>query len=178
MSRPEDARVRPLQAGDLQRILQWRNDPSVRASMLTQHEISWEEHSAWFDRASVDPKRRLLLAEDASGPFGYAGLSGVAPGGVADWGFYVAPGAPKGSGRRLGRSTLSFAFEALGLHKVCGQALDFNEASIAMHVALGFQREGVLREQHRIGPTYHDLICFGLLRTEWRTAQGARGEDA
>ncbi len=94
---------------------------------------------------------------------GFVQFSGVAPGGIADWGFYAAPEARKGSGSKLGVAALGFAFETLGLHKVCGQALDFNEASIRFHLRLGFQQEGVLREQKRIGGKYHDLICFGLL---------------
>lgn len=178
MTGTDTARVRPLASGDLQRILQWRNDPSVRGSMLTQHEISWQEHQGWFERASIDPNRRLLLVEDGDGPFGYVGLSGVGPGNVADWGFYVAPGAPRGSGRRLGQAVLSFAFHELALHKVCGQALGFNQASIAMHLALGFRQEGVLREQHRAGNIYQDMVCFGLLRNEWPPAQVARGNLA
>jgi UDP-4-amino-4,6-dideoxy-N-acetyl-beta-L-altrosamine N-acetyltransferase len=177
VSETETARVRPLRTGDLELILEWRNHASVRACMLTQHEISLEEHRGWFERASADPGRWLLLAEDATGPFGYVGFSRAVAEGIGDWGFYVAPGAPKGSGRRLGHAALSFAFEELALYKVCGQALAFNEASIAMHTALGFRQEGVLRDQHRIARTYHDIICFGLLRHEWTAPQAASGEN-
>lgn len=173
---PTDAcRVRPLESGDLERVLEWRNHPDVRAWMFTTHEIPLHEHLAWYERASRDPSKRLLLAEQDGEPFGYVGFSGVEPGGVAHWGFYVAPGAPKGSGRKLGRAALRFAFTSLELHKVCGQAFDFNPASIQLHLALGFRQEGVLREQQRAGDSYHSLVCFGLLQAEW-TDQEPRHE--
>lgn len=156
-----------MTSDDLMRVLTWRNDPRIRRYMLTQHEISFEEHRQWFERASQDSSRRLLVFEAAGKPCGYVGFHGVVADDAADWGFYAAPDAPKGTGRRLGRAALDFAFDVLGLHKVCGQVLALNEPSIEFHRALGFRQEGVLREQHRLGDAYHDLVCFGLLEREW-----------
>jgi UDP-4-amino-4,6-dideoxy-N-acetyl-beta-L-altrosamine N-acetyltransferase len=156
-----------MAADDLALVLAWRNHPAVRASMLRQHEITAEEHQRWFDRAAHDPTRKLLLAHDADAPIGFVHFSNVAEGGVADWGFYAAPDAPRGSGTKLGAAALDLAFGELQLHKVCGQALAFNAPSVRLHAKLGFSREGVLREQHRIGEHHHDLVCFGILQREW-----------
>lgn len=161
--------VRPLQASDLPQVLAWRNHPDVRRHMLTQHEITLDEHRQWFERASQDPARRLLVIEAGEGPLGYVQFTGVAPGSVCDWGFYAAPGAAPGAGSRLGTAALAFAFGELAVHKVCGQALAGNAPSIRLHRKLGFREEGILREQKRIADTYHDLVCFGLLRAEWQT---------
>jgi RimJ/RimL family protein N-acetyltransferase len=89
-------------------------------------------------------------------------------GGIADWGFYMAPDAPKGSGRQLGLVSLSQAFTKLNLHKVCGEALAYNNRSILFHQALGFQQEGTLRDEHFDGERYHNVIRFGLLSHEWQ----------
>lgn len=159
--------IRPLTIEDLPLVLSWRNHPNVRQFMITQHEITLGEHSQWFAKCSQDPSRRLLMVEELGIPIGYVQFSGVVTGGVADWGFYARPDAPKGTGRKLGATALNHAFNALQLHKVCGQALAFNNGSIAFHERLGFVKEGVLRDQHRIDGTYHDLICFGLLKHEW-----------
>lgn len=171
------SRVRPLASDDLERVLQWRNHPNVRRFMLTQHEISPDEHRSWFARKSADPTRRLLLVEDEDVPLGFVQFSGVANGAAAEWGFYAAPEAPGGSGHKLGVAALDFAFQSLGLHKVCGQALAFNDGSIRLHERLGFRREGVLREQHRIDNAYHDMLCFGLLCSEWPSHPTARHTD-
>ena len=162
------AGVRPLSEGDLARVLSWRNHPEVRRYMYSQHEISMEEHARWFAQASQDPKRHLLVFEIGAMPLGFINIYPVASGGIADWGFYAAPDAPKGTGHALGQATLRYAFKAAGLHKLCGHALAFNERSIRFHLNLGFQREGFLRHQHFDGRQYHDVVCFGLLANEWQ----------
>ncbi len=157
-----------MSENDLELVLSWRNHPQVRRYMYTQHEISLEEHTRWFDRAKQDSERHLLIFEPGSTPLGFINIHQIAPGGIADWGFYVAPDAPKGTGRSLGNAALQFAFKTLTLHKLCGQALAFNERSIRFHLGQGFQQEGVLRQQHFDGQQYHDVICFGLLASDWR----------
>lgn len=159
--------LRRLAVGDLSTVLRWRNHPDIRRFMLTQHEFGEEEHRQWFERADADPSRCLLIYAPEEIPLGYVGFSGLTGAKVADWGFYLAPDAARGAGVKLGVAALRYAFEELGVHKVCGQALAFNVASINFHRKLGFQQEGVLREQHLIVGAYHDLVCFGLLRPEW-----------
>ena len=160
--------IRKVTEQDLPMVLAWRNHADVRRYMITQHEISLDEHRNWFAKASQDPSRCLLIVEEDQQAIGYVQFSKVEDGGVADWGFYARPDAPKGSGRKLGVMALNHAFGPLKLHKVCGQAIASNQASIAFHQRLGFTLEGVLRDQQRINGAYYSLHCFGLLTTEWQ----------
>jgi UDP-4-amino-4,6-dideoxy-N-acetyl-beta-L-altrosamine N-acetyltransferase len=167
MQRFERCVTRPMQAADLSLVLAWRNHADVRRWMMTRHEIKPAEHAQWFERASTDNTRALLVGEVEGHPIGFANFSRVSAGGAADWGFYTAPGTPRGSGTRLCAGALDFAFRELRVHKVCGQALDHNVGSIRLHVKLGFVQEGTLREQQLVDSAHRDLICFGLLRREW-----------
>ena len=167
----EASTIRAVTYDDLPMVLRWRNHPEVRRFMFTQHEISLDEHRNWFARVSQDPSRRLFIVEEAQEAIGYVQFNSVSPGGVADWGFYTRPDAPKGSGRKLGVAALRHAFGALKLHKVCGQAIESNQSSINFHSRLGFRLEGVLREQQRINDRYHTLYCYGLLAHEWQSEQ-------
>lgn len=159
--------IRPLEKDDLPTVLSWRNHPEIRQFMFNQHEIKLEEHTQWFKRTSQDSSKRLFVVENSSGPFGFVQFSNVGIGATSDWGFYVAPNAPKGSGTQLGTLALDFAFNKIRLHKVCGQAIEQNLASIAFHKKLGFRQEGLLLEHQKIGDTYHSIVCFGLLAKEW-----------
>lgn len=163
----ESFSLRAVTYDDLPMILAWRNHPSIRDFMLTRHKITLAEHRAWFERASEDKARRLLVVEDQAEPIGYVQFANVVSGGISDWGFYARPEAPKGTGRKLGTAALAHAFDVLKLHKICGQAIASNQVSIALHMRLGFTREGVLRDQHLIDGEYHSLVCFGLLKHEW-----------
>jgi UDP-4-amino-4,6-dideoxy-N-acetyl-beta-L-altrosamine N-acetyltransferase len=159
--------VRNLRRDDLATVLAWRNHPEVRRHMLSQHEISLEEHLAWFERVSQDTSRCLLIVEEDDAPLGFVHFSGVRPGAVSDWGFYAVPDAPRGTGRKLGHAALSHAFGPLKLHKVFGQVLGDNAASLRFHENLGFTREGVLRQHAMVNGQHHDMVCFGILREEW-----------
>lgn len=163
--------TRALRHDDLPMILSWRNHPNVRQFMLTQHEIGSAEHQQWFEKAGNDCNRCLLVVEESERAIGYVQFARVSSGGIADWGFYANPSASKGSGRKIGTAALTYAFKELHLHKVCGQALDYNHASIALHTRLGFKQEGLLREQHRGANQYQGLVLFGLLACEWAPLQ-------
>jgi UDP-4-amino-4,6-dideoxy-N-acetyl-beta-L-altrosamine N-acetyltransferase len=167
-SSPLPSQIRPMLCADLALVLAWRNDPDVRRYMYSQHVITLDEHQQWFERALADPKRHLRIFEVNHQALGYVNFNETGIGGIADWGFYAAPDAPKGSGRQLGRAALDHAFNQLKLHKVCGQALDSNARSIRLHKSLGFQQEGILRDHHFDGERYHSVICFGLLCHEWQ----------
>lgn len=153
---------------DLETVLAWRNHEEVRRFMYNQHEISKAEHSRWFNRVSIDSKRHLLIYQVDGVPLGFSNIHEIAQGGVADWGFYTAPNAPRGTGRGLGHAVLQYAFQTLHLHKLCGQAIAFNKRSIRYHLKLGFLKEGVLQQQYFDGQNYHDVWCFGLLADTWQ----------
>lgn len=159
--------LRKMVDGDLSLVLQWRNHPDVRRYMYTQHEITPEEHTQWFAQSRHDDTRELLIFTIDDVPLGYVNFQKSTTSAVADWGFYLAPDAPKGTGSQLGCAALNYAFKKMNLHKVCGQVLDYNEKSSRFHLHLGFKREGVLRQQYFDGENYHDVECFGLLSDEW-----------
>lgn len=161
--------IREVAETDLSMILEWRNHPNVRRFMLNQHEIAWEEHSKWFHLTILDPQKKIYIVEESGQPLGFVQFKGVFPGGVSDWGFYVAPNSSKGTGKKIGATALNYAFSTLKLHKICGQALETNTPSIEFHKRLGFKQEGILREQQRIQGIYHTMVCFGLLSEEWRS---------
>ena len=161
-------RLRPMAESDLEQVLEWRNHPEVRNYMYSTHVIRMDEHRAWYAKASKNPAIALLIYEQDDRALGFVNITRTRCPEVANWGFYLAPGAPKGSGCELGKQALDYAFTQLGIRKVCGQALVFNTRSIAFHKRLGFAEEGRLREQHFDGSQFHDVVCFGLLTNEWQ----------
>lgn len=159
--------VRPMQFADLEMVLAWRNAPEIRRYMFTQHEIALTEHTNWFKRVCENPAFHLLIFEKDGVPRGFVSFKRLDHGALYDWGFYMAPGSQKGMGRLLGMTSLNYAFKENNFHKVCGQAIAYNQASINFHLKLGFSQEGLFREQYYDGDKYHDVLHFGLLANEW-----------
>ncbi len=160
-------RLRRMQEADLAKVLLWRNAPEIRRWMLNADEISPENHAAWFLRASADPDRALLLVEVKGAPIGFVQFSGLRSREAPEWGFYVAPDAPKGSGATLGKLALTYAFVTLGLTRLIGRTLTANGPSIRFHEKFGFRCLGTSDEEP--SPA---LMTYELLREDWEHAQG------
>jgi UDP-4-amino-4,6-dideoxy-N-acetyl-beta-L-altrosamine N-acetyltransferase len=163
--------LREMTENDLETVLSWRNHLDVRRFMFDDREIPMGEHRNWFERTRSRNTTSLLLLEIDGAPKAFMNISRLeddCP--IAEWGFYAAPGAAKGTGRLLGRLSLDFAFRQLNLHKVFGRVLSFNDTSLRFHTSMGFSREGVLRDQFFDGENFFDVVYFGMLSHDWLMA--------
>jgi ribosomal-protein-alanine N-acetyltransferase len=63
---------------------------------------------------------------------------------------------------------LDFCFAELGLHRLQAFIHPDNTASIALIEKLGFSREGLLRDNLRVGEAWRDDLLYALLANDWR----------
>ncbi|WP_218058344.1 UDP-4-amino-4,6-dideoxy-N-acetyl-beta-L-altrosamine N-acetyltransferase [Legionella jamestowniensis] len=161
------SKVRLMTEDDLLQVLGWRNHPEIRRFMYTTHEITMKEHINWFERESKNKNKVLLIFESNQTPSGFVSFNILQSKSTAEWGFYIAPEAPKGTGLLLGCSAIDYLFYELNLHKLMGHVLESNKKSLNFHEKLGFMQEGIFREHYFDGSIYRDVIYFGLLRQEW-----------
>jgi UDP-4-amino-4,6-dideoxy-N-acetyl-beta-L-altrosamine N-acetyltransferase len=165
--------LRPLEESDLKLVLTWRNAPVVREAMFSQHEISWEEHQAWFHRAQVDDSRQLFLfLNDDNFPcavVNFVSINKVQK--SAFWGFYANPGALPGSGLRMSLNALDKAFFDFGIRKLNAEVLASNLRSLKMHKKVGFCQEGYFRDHFFDGEKNVNVVRFGILQKEWPIAR-------
>ena len=59
--------LRPAIAADKSLLLNWANDPQVRANSFSQEPIAPKDHHHWFQKGLTDPNRLLLIATTADG---------------------------------------------------------------------------------------------------------------
>jgi UDP-4-amino-4,6-dideoxy-N-acetyl-beta-L-altrosamine N-acetyltransferase len=160
--------LRPIQDGEISLMLSWRNTPSVRANMYTRHEISEEEHIAWWVRTSEKHDQKYFMYESADQPLGIVGISAIDYlNSNCSWAFYSAPNAPKGTGSKMEFLAIEYVFENLKLHKLTCEVLAFNTLVIKLHKKFGFVVEGILRHQNRYEDEYIDVYRLGLLQSDW-----------
>ena len=159
----------PLTEAELETILPWRNAPAVRRAMYTHHEISLEEHRAWFARIDADPAKRWFIYRDSAGePQGVVYFMDIDINQrTAFWGFYAKPEAGRGTGLRILFEALDYAFAELGIKKLSAEVLTDNTASERLHRKVGFVEEGSFRGQHFDGKGRVDIVRLGMLADEW-----------
>lgn len=172
---PPFARLQVMTQADLNLVLAWRNHPRVRYHMYTQDEISFDEHVSWFERASVDPNRSMFILKIDDESLGYVTFY-CDDTGDADWGFYLAPEAPKGTGKVLGVTATNYAFEVLGLKRLWGEVLPDNHSSQNFHTKQGFVLEEILLDK-KVGKHLMRHIHRYLLTKDawWRIKEKLNG---
>jgi UDP-4-amino-4,6-dideoxy-N-acetyl-beta-L-altrosamine N-acetyltransferase len=170
--------LRPLIEKDLDLVLSWRNAPEVRLHMFTTHVIGKKEHREWFRKISSDLEYRCYVHHTenctADGVVSFSDIDTTR--GTAQWGFYVDPAAPPGTGSKLGADALAVAFGDLGLKRLDAEVLETNERSIRFHEKLGFRNEGKVRIHQLNGRDEIGVYGFYMLDEDWAML-GKNGTD-
>ena len=72
---------------------------------------------------------------------------------------------------------MDYGFSELGLHRVQAIASSGNPASFRVMERLDMKLEGRLREAKMRDGEWCDLLCYGILKNEWRAVEGEKNID-
>ncbi|QSG15236.1 GNAT family N-acetyltransferase [Halapricum desulfuricans] len=165
--RGEDVTLHPQGEDDVEFLQRLINHPDVWPSLANAEPLSEAEEREWLEDTDSDSVDLLVCADGER--VGTIGLSGFnETWGVAELGYMIDP-ASQGNGYATdaARRLVRYAFEDRRLHKVIANVYESNPASQHVLEAVGFQQEGVLREQAYVRGERVDVIRYGLLASEW-----------
>lgn len=74
----------------------------------------------------------------------------------------------KGYGTDALRILVDFCFNEVNVNKIKVNVFSFNKIAIHCYEKIGFNKEGILREELFRKGRYHDVIPMGLLYSEWK----------
>jgi RimJ/RimL family protein N-acetyltransferase len=146
------------------------NDPAIWQSLDRHAPVNELGMTEWFERLSEDDDRvALLLCVDETA-VGYISLKFLNEcWGNASISYWVAPDEQgRGYATEAVEMIVEYAFDQRRQHKLLAHAFEFNEASIRLLETVGFEREGVHRDEVFIDGDYCDLYSYGLLEEDWR----------
>jgi UDP-4-amino-4,6-dideoxy-N-acetyl-beta-L-altrosamine N-acetyltransferase len=168
----ENLYLRPLERTDAPRIMAWLNDPEVRRYLLGRWPINLPAEEAFLDQLSKDQERLVLGmvlkgTEELIGVLGFHQIEwwtrqaafGITLGAKEHWG--------QGYGTEATRLLVGHAFATMNLHRVWLHVYEFNARAIRTYEKVGFQREGVLRQDAFRDGRYWDTYVMAILRDEW-----------
>lgn len=155
------------------------NHPQIRRYL----EVYEGPHSAEkfeetdLDRALTGDNVVLLACRDGE-PVGSVSLAPVQDArGWANLGAWIHPDHQgQGYATEACEALLDYAFGERGLRRISAAIVAPNEASRALAERLGFESEGVRREDALVDGEFVDRHYYGLLRREW-DADPASAED-
>lgn len=171
----ERVRLRAAEREDIQKFLQWVNDPEVTRSLALYLPISMTDEDNWFTAMTQrDPNEKSLVIEirdgdgwrmiGNSGVFGIewvnrSGELGIMIGDKSEWN--------KGYGTEAMILLQRHAFETLNLNRVSLRVYAENVRAIHVYEKAGFIREGRMRSAVYKHGKYDDVILMSVLHSEW-----------
>lgn len=111
-----------------------------------------------------------FLAFDAAGEFvGLAGLD-FKSADLQEYDLYYLvcrDQQGKGYATEIAQALVQLGFEQLGAERIMAEVVDVNESSIAVLEKVGMQHEGRMRRKFYRSGAFHDLLVYGMLRSDW-----------
>lgn len=165
--------LRALEPSDMERLRSFHNDPEVANMILGwSFPISSYEQQRWYERVVSDPLNKRFAIDTAED--GFIGISTLtnldmkyrsAFHGIMI-GFKKVQG--KGYGTDAVMATMRYAFEELGLERLDGEIVEYNEPSIRLYtVKCGWTIEGRRRHSVFRNNRWYDSLVVGILRDDY-----------
>ena len=165
--------LRAIEEEDLEMFRELTNSPDFEKLIVGwSFPVSKKDQLEWFSNCHNGLNRlRYTIVTEEDGPVGMIGLRDI------DWKNGVASGLgmriakqelrTKGLATDAWMTLLRYAFEELRLNRINGSALDYN--SISQHVCkkVGFKEEGCQRQAVFKNGSFHDVILFGCLKSDY-----------
>src|SRR5947209_1299048 len=169
--RGERVLLRPLASTDLRRCVKWFSDPQIIRFLGRDAPVTLAEEERWFRDYERRTDEQIFAIEVEGQHVGNLGLHkidrvhrkaevGIVIGEPSFW--------SHGYGTEAMRVVLRYGFDVLGLNKISLDVLEYNTRALRTYERLGFQREGVHREDIYKDGRFVNVIRMSILARELR----------
>ena len=168
-------RLRSAERSDLEKFVEWINDPEVTAGLTLFLPMSSVDEEKWFEAAMQRPQEQKPLVIDTKdseawrviGNSGFFDFDWVAR--AAEVGIMIGDKSMwnQGYGTEVMTLLLRHAFGTLNLNRVYLRVYADNQRAIKTYEKTGFVHEGRLRQAVYKFGKYNDILFMSVLREEW-----------
>ncbi len=138
-----DIEIRVARQDDADKLLEWRNHPTIRAASCEPGVINREEHQQWVASVLASPDRLLLIGHREGSPVGVVRFD--IQGDEAQVSIYLVPNIKQpGQGRELLQSAECwFIANRPRVNKISAYVCGDNERSQRLFLGAGYQFESI-----------------------------------
>lgn len=168
MDREINAICRQIKEDDLMMIMNWRMMPEITKYMNSDPKLTMEGQKRWFKSIQESNTSFYWILEVDGIPSGVVSLVDY-DGHKIHTGVYIAVKEKRSLKLTmyLQWNLYRYAFEHLGVSKVCEEVFEENKAVNRILDMCGSKREGVLRNHICKNGTYYNVVFRGILSSEW-----------
>jgi RimJ/RimL family protein N-acetyltransferase len=156
-------------------VCKWMNDPKVRHYSRNMWPLTLEDVKKWFEPPADRQMREFIVFtvyhKEAKRPIGSIGFN------QTNWvsrnaNIFLTIGEPeywgKGIAGEASKLMINYGFTELNFHKIFASVFTPNSRSLRAAEKLGFEKEGVLKEEMYVDGQYHDIHKFALFKRDWK----------
>ena len=163
--------LRPITLEDTDRIVRWRNSPSVQQNFIFRQPFTPQMHRGWMKNkvATGQVVQYIIQRAEDGVPVGSVYFRDLDPDNdSAEYGIFIGEESARGQG--LGTETarlfVKYGFETLGLHRISLRLLKENRAAYRSYEKAGFVQEGIFRGMVRLDGVYRDVVFMAVIRPQ------------
>lgn len=170
MMQGKRVKLRPLSALDTDDIVRWRSMPEILAQMFADEPPTRARHLGWLAsiQARGDRQEFVIVESAIDRAIGTVGLGIDGKNHRAEFGILIGEPDARGKGyaHEAGDLILRYAFDDLKLHRVYLQVFADNRVAIQLYEALGFCREGTLRQHVLKRGVFQDVLIMAIVQSD------------
>jgi RimJ/RimL family protein N-acetyltransferase len=165
--------LRAIEEHDLHQLHKWSNDPEINYMLGGWHfPSSFKDQTSWYNLLSLNSiNQRFAIVTEEMGLIGMANLVDI------NWkdrnafhGMLLGDKDIRGKG--YGFDTIMainrYAFEELGLMRLNGSMISYNEASLRVYIEkCGWVKEGIKRNHYFRKNQWWDQVVVGITQEDY-----------
>ena len=170
----EQVTIRPVTEADTDRIIAWRNAPSVMAHFIYRTPLTRKAHLNWLHNRVETGEVAQFVIYDGETAVGSVYLRDIdRDNQKCEYGIFIGDDdcRGKGIGTAAAKLALAYAFEELGLNRVYLRVFADNLGAIKSYEKAGFRYEGTFRQDVMIDGVGEDIVFMAILREDWEKGE-------
>lgn len=169
--------IRPITEADTEKIVRWRNAPSVTEHFVYRTPLTAADHLHWLhSRVQTGEVAQFIITDVLSGTeVGSVYLRDIdLQNKKCEYGIFIGEEdcRGKGIGTAAAHLALLHAFNKLGMNRVFLRVFADNLRAIKSYEKAGFRYEGTFRDDVIIDGRAYDMVFMSILKRDWEKEQG------
>jgi RimJ/RimL family protein N-acetyltransferase len=171
----ENTYLRPVEISDTNLIQRWHNNPTLRKqSRLGGLPVTYvkEENDIKTARKSREEIYLIIVQKSTDKSIGFIRLNFIDAVSRNMW-LRMLIGDKDAQGKGLAedalRCVVEWIFSEQNVHRITLETYETNKQAMRFFEKIGFVREGLVRDAVYSGGRYFNIVCYGLLNTEYKT---------
>jgi len=164
-AKPEDIILRPVRLADAKRNVKWMNDPKIHKH-ISHQDLDLRKEKREIEKNRENEAKKVMAISYQGKHIGNIELRHIdQKNRQAELGIFIGNRKfwNRGIGTAATEKIVDYGFKKLKLHRIYLHVISYNKKAVHLYQKLGFEKEGLLKDNTRKGRKYYDDILMAKI---------------